>query len=491
MSNLYIKNYILSVINTVIGLLFPIITFPYVSRILGPDKLGIINFAQSYGYYFIHFASFGINSYAIKEVSKVRHNKETVHKISNEIYNLNFFFSVLSVIAYFMGVVFVPRLRANFIVLALYSVVIFTNFLTLEWLLQSYDDYLFTTIRSLFVRVASLIAVFIFVRNENDYVIYMLISCVAEMGSRVSALIYSRKEYVKLKLKIKYLNFKAHIKPMFTLFTFRLVNGISSNLDKVMIGFMMAYANVGLYSAGVKFVLMIIPIIETVGIVLFPKINILANSDKNEYNRILKLNYDMIMILAIPMMVGLFLVSPRLTLTFAGNNYTASILVSRIMSVVILLCPIGDLLGSKTLLIYDKNKDLLNCSIMVAISNITLNAIFIPIGGINGAAFASVISYVVAVVTRLYFTKKIINFKFFTKKMIKYFIFTLPFVLTYVVFMKQIDTSTLWMLLFVLFCVVIYVLELVISKDDLLEMLINKMRKRGQKNDEENIKKIG
>lgn len=486
MSNLYIKNYILSVINTVMGLLFPIITFPYVSRVLGPDKLGIINFAQSYGYYFIHFASFGINSYAIREVSKVRQNKEQVHKISNEIYNLNFFFSVLSLIFYFMGIVFVPRLRANFVVLALYSVVIFTNFLTLEWLLQSYDDYFFTTIRSLFVRVASLVAVFIFVRNENDYVIYMLISCVAEMGSRISALIYSRREYVKLKLKIKYLNFKMHIKPMFTLFTFRLVNGISSNLDKVMIGFMMAYVNVGLYSAGVKFVLMIVPIIETVGIVLFPKINISANSDEYEYNRILKLNYDMIMILAIPMAVGLFLISPRLILVFAGSDYEAAIIVSRIMSVVILLCPIGDLLGSKTLLVYDKNTDLLICSTIVAISNIVLNAIFIPIGGINGAAVASVISYVVAVVSRLYFTKRIVKFRFFTKKMIKYMIFTLPFVLTYLVFMERIDTSTLWMLLFVVYCIAIYALELFVTKDELLELVINKIHKKGQKNVEEN-----
>ncbi len=476
--NKYIKNYALSVSNTVMGLLFPIITFPYVSRILGPDKLGIINFAQSYGYYFVHFASFGINSYAIREVSKVRHDKEKVNKISNEIYNLNFFFSILSVIVYFMGVVFVPKLRENFDVLALYSVVILTNFLTLEWLLQSFDDYLFTTIRSLVVRVASVVAVFVFVRNENDYVTYMMISCVAEMGSRISALIYSRKEYVKLKLKVKYLNFKTHIKSMFTLFTFRLVNGISSNLDKIMIGFMMVYTSVGLYSAGVKFVLMVIPIVETVGIVLFPKINISANSDDEEYHRVLKLNYDMILILAIPMMVGLFLVSPRLTLLFAGEEYAQSILVSKIMALIILLCPIGDLLGSKILLIYNKDKELLVCSSIVAVSNIIFNIIFIPIGGIHGAAFASVLCYGIAVISRLYYANKIVKFKIFTKKMLQYFLYTIPFIIVYMICQSYIDSSNLYMFAFVGFCIIIYVVQLVVFRDYLMKTVIDKVIKK-------------
>ena len=84
--NKYIKNYILSVANTILSLMFPLITFPYVSRILGPSNLGIVNFAQSYGYYFVHIASFGVCSYAIREVSKVRDDKNKVKKISNEIF---------------------------------------------------------------------------------------------------------------------------------------------------------------------------------------------------------------------------------------------------------------------------------------------------------------------------------------------------------------------------------------------------------------------
>ena len=77
------------------GLVLPIITFPYISRVLGPDKIGIVNFVQSYGYYFMHIASFGITSYAVREIARVRDDKEKVNQLSNEIYNINILFSLL------------------------------------------------------------------------------------------------------------------------------------------------------------------------------------------------------------------------------------------------------------------------------------------------------------------------------------------------------------------------------------------------------------
>ena len=335
--NKYIKNYILSITNTLATMLYPIITFSYVSRVLGPQKLGIIDFAQSYGYYFLHLASFGINSYAIREVSRVRGDREKVEKISNEIFNLNFFFSVISTIIYFCGIFFAPNFRENFIVFVIYSIVILSNFLSLDWFLQSFDDYFFFVIRNLIIRVFSIFAVFVLIKQEDDFIIYMIITCIVEMGTKFSNLLYIRKHYVKLKIKKIYLNFSAHIKYMRVLFVFRLVNGISANLDKLMIGFMLTYAGVGIYSAGVKIVLMVSTLIETVGIVLFPKINISATVSQQEYYKNLKINYDIIVLMGIPMVVGMCLVSGRLIPLFAGSQYMDAIMVSRIMSIIILL----------------------------------------------------------------------------------------------------------------------------------------------------------
>ena len=471
-------NFILSVLNTVLALVFPLITFPYVSRVLGSSKLGIVNFAQSYGYYFIHIANFGISSYAIREISKVRDNKETLEKKANEIYNLNFFFSLISWILYVIIAWCVPKLHENFIILLIYSLMVALNFLSIEWVLQSFDDYLFSTIRSSRVRIVSLIAVFILIKDESDYVLYMAISTISEMGARIATLRYSNKRYVYLRLEKNFLNFKDHFYSMFTLFSFRLVNGLSAQLDKLMIGFMMTYSDVGIYSAGVKIVLMLAPIVETVGIVLFPTINIAANKSKESYLKMVKLNYNLILLMGIPMAVGVFLTSPMIIKLFAGNEFYNAINVLRIMSLIIAICPIGDLLGSKTLLIYDKNKELLICSSIVAFTNILFNSIFIPIAGIYGAAIASVIGYIVAVISRLFFTKKIIKFKLVSKELFKYMAFTTPFCVIYIIFKEIIDNSISGLIVFVIFCIVCYGIELIIFKDKTFMLMLEKLVER-------------
>lgn len=472
--NKYIKNYLLSATNMLVSLLFPMITFPYISRILEPKNLGIINFVQSYGYYFTHIASFGINSYAIREISKIKDDPKKTEEISNEIFNLNLFFSLLSTVLYFSGVVLIENFRINFFVFAIYSTVILTNFLSLEWLLQSFDDYLFSTVRNFIIGMVSLIAVFVFVRKKEDFSLYVILNCIAEMGIKFSTLHYGRKTYARLRVSTRFLNFRNHIKTMFVLFIFRIVNGISTNLDKLMIGFMMSYADVGIYSAGIKIVLMLSPIIETIGIVLFPKINISAGKSEKEYYKNFEFNCNMISMLSIPMTIGLILVSGRLIPLFSGNQYVRATEISRILALVIYLGPMADLLGSKVLLVFNKDGWLLTCSVIVAISNILLNSVFIPIWGANGAAVASLLSYLVAVGVRYYYSRKLVTIRMINKKFLKYVVFTFPFVLVYLPLHTRIDTSNLWMAVFIIGCILIYCLELYLFKDDLFDFIVKK-----------------
>lgn len=475
MANLYIKNYILNILNIGLGLLFPIITFPYVSRVLGADYLGLINFVQSYGYYFMHFASFGVSSYAIRELSKVRSDFAKATLVANEIFNINLFFSIISGVIYLIGVIFVPKFRIEFFAFLIYSVTIFTNFLSLEWILQTYDDYRFSTIRNIIIRVCSLIAVFVFVKAADDFIVYMIISTISEVGARFSNIIYCKKQYFELCVKKKFLNFKEHIKGLSTLFVFRFVNGISANLDKLMIGFYLTYYDVGIYSAGIKFVLLVVPLIESVGIVLFPRISELVEKSPKQYMQLINMNYNIIIMCAIPMAVGLYLISDKLIVWFAGESYVQSIVVTKLMSIVICLCPIGDLLGSKILLVHRKDSDLLKCSILVAISNMVLNAVLIPLHGIEGATIATVTSYFVAIISRLYYSRKIVEFSILNFNVLKYVLFTIPFAVIYHLLEEKIYNDTIYMFIFIFICMLIYVLEIIITKDDTGYLILKKI----------------
>ena len=476
MPNKFIANYLLSVFNTIIGLLLPIITFPYISRILEPDKIGLVNFVTSYGYYFMHIASFGISSYAVREIARIRNNKEAVRQTGNEIFNINILFSFLSGLFYLAIVVIVPRFRENFLLFALYSLTIFTNFLLLDWLFQAYDDYAFTMLRSLIVRILSIVFVFIFVKKESDFVVYMMILTFSEMGSRLSNYLYARRKYINFSISYRFLNFARHIKSLFTLFSFRIINGISSNLDKIMLGLFMTYYEVGIYSTGIKFVFLVIPLIENIGLVLFPKITISAKNSPERYLENLKFNYKIILLLGIPMFIGLFLVSPELLLLFAGERFAPSIIVSRIMAICILLVPIGDMFGSKTLLVFNKDSWLLISSSIVVFCNIVFNFIGIPLFGIVGACVASILCYFIAVAIRFIFTRKIIKFNLFPPELFKYSLFTVPFIVLYFVFQNSIRNSVTMLLGFIFTSIVIYFLELLLSKDKTVILVLSKLK---------------
>lgn len=478
MPSKYIKNYALSVTNTVAGLIIPIITFPYISRILGPEKIGVVNFVVSYAYYFMHIASFGIASYAVREMARVRDDKVQSERLGNEIFNLNLLFSLFSGILYLVVAFLVPRFRENYILYVFYSVTIFTNFLALDWLFQAQDDYAFTTARSVFVRLLSIVAVFIFIKKEADYYIYMIIISLSEMGSRFSGLVYARKKFVDLRISHKFLNFARHFKSLFTLFLFRIVNGIQGNLDKIMIGIFITYYEVGIYSTGVKFVFLVIPLIETVGVVIFPKITISAKDSPALYLENVNLNYKIILLLGIPMSVGMFIVSPELMILFAGGQFEASVIVSRIMSICILLVPVGDLLGSKTLLVYNKDKWLLICSAIVAVCNVVFNLVGIPLFGIIGACAATVLCYVISILVRLVFTKKILSFTLFVPQLFLYTLYTMPFVALYFVMRTYIKTSVPMLFVYMLACMVFYGCELIVFKDKTARRILSALVKK-------------
>lgn len=471
MGNKLLRNYILRIAYIFSGTIISIITFPYVSRVLGADKLGQINLVQAYGYYFIHIASFGINSYAFREVSKNYEDKNYKEKIANEIFNINVIFSALSWLIYIVFY-FVMPFRELLLLFFIYSFVILSDFLILEWLFLSYEDYLYITKRTIMVRIIVLILIFIVVKTEEDYILYLILITFSELGSRFFNLKYSQK-YIKLKFRITNLNLNLHFKSLFILFIFRLINGISSNLDKIMLGVFGIYAQIGNYSVGIKIIFLLIPFIESIGTILFKKINnLLLTEDKENFIKILYWNYELVAIIAIPMSFGIYILSKEIILIFAGKEYFEAIIVSKILATLIFIIPTGDILGSKILLLYKKEKELLTVSIITAVFNIVLNLILIPHYNIIGASIATLISYIIALVSRYYFVIKIMPFKLLNFNIIKYFLFSLMFIIYYkYLFHSQLKNLT-EIIIYILICMCSYFWCLLISENELLKNFI-------------------
>ena len=166
------KNFFYSSVLTTANYLFPMLTYPYVARVLGVDKIGLCNFADSIISYFLLFSMMGIGSVGIREIAKYRGNQEKLDQAYSSLFILNSITTIIAVIALLIATYSVPQLYANRELMFVGAVRLLTNYLQIEWLFKGLEDFKYITVRTLTVKVFYVIAVFLFVRTKNDYVIY-------------------------------------------------------------------------------------------------------------------------------------------------------------------------------------------------------------------------------------------------------------------------------------------------------------------------------
>ena len=243
-------NFIMNIILTMSSFIFPLITFPYVSRILLPIGTGKVSLATSIITYFSMFAQLGIPTYGIRACAKVRDNREELSKVAQELLLINIIMSVISYIILFILLLFVPKFRCE---KTLYVILSFTIILTaigMEWLYKALEQYTYITVRSVIFKCIALIAMFLLIHKQEDYVVYGAITIFAASASNVLNLINVHK-YIDLK-PIRNYNFKRHLKPVLIFFAMSCATTIYTNLDTVMLGFMTTDTEVGYYNAAVK-----------------------------------------------------------------------------------------------------------------------------------------------------------------------------------------------------------------------------------------------
>lgn len=177
-------NAVLNSVRSVCNILFPLVTFPYVSRVLQVKGLGKYNFSNSIISYFLLIAGLGISTYAIREGAKYRNSNKKITLFSSQIFTINIYSTIISYILLILALVIFKNLRTYTICILIFSLEIFFTTLSVDWLYQIYEDYDYITIRSICFQIISIILMFLFVRNKNDYLIYASITVFSTVGSK-------------------------------------------------------------------------------------------------------------------------------------------------------------------------------------------------------------------------------------------------------------------------------------------------------------------
>lgn len=401
---------------TMINLLFPLVTMPYLARVLGADGVGKVNFAASIVSYFIIIAALGIPLYGIREIAHVRENQEKLNKTFSEIFFINSISSTISIVLYLI-IIQLEVFSENRILLYINGITLLFNIVNIDWLYRGLEEYKYITIRSTIIKLISLICIFLFIKNEKDFVFYSIISVLALNLNHLWNIIHSRKF---IKINFKEMNLKKHLKPIIVLVSVDLAVSIYVNLDTTMLGLLCDAKTVGYYTNSIKINKIIVSIVTSVTTVLIPRLSYYIKNDmRDKFEKLVVVALKTITCISIPSAIGVFVLAKPIVENFLGMEFSPAILTIKILSLLIVILSIGNLFGTQILIPIGKENYLLKSVFCGAIINFILNLILIPKFQNNGAAIASVIAEFLVMVIQIVFVEKYFKIKIFSIDLIK------------------------------------------------------------------------
>ena len=404
-------NFIMNFILTVSNFLFPLITFPYVSRILLPEGTGKVAFAISVVSYFSIFASLGVATYGVRACAQVRDNKDLLTKTVHELLFINIIATVIVYICFLLTISYVPRFYAEKELFLVTSTFIFFTVIGIEWLYKGLEKYQYITIRTIIFKLIALILVFIFVKSKEDYIEFSIISVFAIVGSGMFNLFNSRK-LVNYHLYDRY-DFNKHFKPMFFLFLTTLSIAIYTSVDEAILGLLSSSQEVGYYNAAIRVKGILFTLITSLGIVLLPRLSYyVENGMESEFHLALKKSMNFIIVIAVPIVIFFMLFAKETILILAGENYLNAIFPLQIIVWALLLSAITNILGIQILLPLKKDKELLLSVLLAAIVDIIANLILVPRLAAIGTAISVIIAEMTVLIIQLLILRKYISILF-------------------------------------------------------------------------------
>ncbi|MCM1179165.1 MAG: flippase [Clostridium sp.] len=472
------KNIIMNYVRTVTGVLFPLITLPYASRILLTDGMGKVNFVASIIVYLQMIASLGINTYAIREGTKVRENKEKISRFSSEVLCINMVSMCVSYVIVLI-LMLIPVFKPYRSSLLIYSMVVIFGVIGVEWLYSIYEDFEYITWRALAFQIISLILLFIMVRSEKDVNNYILITVLSTAGSSICNILHSRK-YVNWFTHIKDYQLLKHIKPIMIIFGTSIASKIYLNMDTIMIGLIKTDSEVGLYSAAIKLNAVLYTLITAVSGVMLPRLSYcLGQNKRKEYESLVNLSMQYMMFAIIPVIVGLVLIAPHLLRVFCGKAFVNAAVTMRIMLPNLFCSILNGFVAYQILVPNNGEKKALLATIAGAVTNLLLNSIFIPLSGRNGAAIATVITEIVVFIICIYNASKIMSCKKIFSGIWQYFMASTVFLLVKIVIMwMSITNDILVVILEILLGGIGYVIILIVMKNQFVFEMLKMIKKK-------------
>ncbi|WP_420223083.1 polysaccharide biosynthesis C-terminal domain-containing protein [Pediococcus acidilactici] len=396
-----IKNFLFNVSYQVFILLVPLVTTPYISRVLGSEGVGINAYTNSIIQYFILFGTIGINTYGNRQIAYSRGNNKNVSQDFWEISILRF---ITIAIAYGAFLVYLSIVHEYHTYFFAQSFQIIAAALDISWFFMGLENFKITVIRNFIIKIISLICIFTMVKNTNDLGTYILILSLSLLFGNLSLWGYL-KRYVS-KPNFRKLKLLKHIQPSIALFIPQVAIQIYLVLNKNMLGSISGVRSAGYFEYSDRIVKIVLAIVTSIGTVMLPRMaSVYASRDYKKLKDYMYTTGDFINFLSVPLMFGLAAIAPKFSVWFMGKDFAITGNLMIVESTVIFLIGWGVMLGNQYLIPTNQtNKYTIAVSIS-AIVNLILNVPLIYSIGVMGATIATVASEITSTGLQLFFVR--------------------------------------------------------------------------------------
>lgn len=411
------KNYIYNLLYQIVAILLPIITTPYLSRILGAKGIGIYSYTLSIVSYFTLMGALGTNMYAQREMACYQDDEYAKSRTFKEILIIRLISFAITSIIFFISFCISNKYDIYYRILLLE---IFASMIDITWFYQGMEDFGKIVLKNMTIKCISIFSIFIFIKGPNDVWIYVLIYVLSNLIGNLSLWI-GLKKHIK---RVDKVSIKRHLKPMILLLIPQVAMSIYNVLDKTMLGLLVTdISKVGFYEQSQKITRLAITIVTAVGTVMIPRIsNVNHKGDKKKLAKYIYGSFNLVWFLSIPIMFGLIAVSDNLVPWFFGNGFDEVSLLIKVCAPIAVLIGLANVLGQQYLVSTKKQNQYTYAVIGSAIFNFFGNLILIPKYAAVGATISSVVAELVGIVVEIYFVRKELDLKPVFKTSINYFI---------------------------------------------------------------------
>jgi len=438
--------------------LFPLISFPYITRVLGPVGFGKVQYVTTFLQYFTMIAALGIPIYGIREVAKARRVKEQLEKVVSELVFINIITSVLTLVVYWVLIFAIERLHQNETFYFVASLSLILSFCSVDWLFSGLEQFKFIAVRSLVIKVFSIILLFWLVKTEKDALIYLAISIFSTLLNNLWN-VYSSKKFIRLR----YFSFKLsklHFKPLLYIFSTIAAISIYALMDTLILGYIKNDEAVGFYTAAGRINKVAIPILTALGTVLIPRIS--EAFKKGEFKKINELatySLEYVLFIGIPITIGIIVLANEITLIFSGSKFLPSTFSMQLLAPTVLIIGLSNVWAIQILTPLGHDKLVTKSVVIGLVYSLTANLVLIPIYSYVGASFVNLTTELVVMACFAYYANKFSKVQMHLIPTLITITFTvIAFTFVKVVILKLYLSIYLSVLIIIISCAALYIL---------------------------------